>query len=199
MIYIDEHIYGFDLEQALKTISAQRREQALKYRHELGRRTCVLAYLLLKRALSQEYGITDNPLFEYGKHGKPAIVGHPDICFNLSHCRQAVACAVSSQPIGIDVESIRNYHQSLVDYTMNATEAAQICCAEQPAVAFTRLWTMKEARLKLTGEGIANRLKDVLNDRGYNYHTVECLQQGYIYTVCQREATSQSAGGTSES
>jgi 4'-phosphopantetheinyl transferase len=164
MIYIDEHINDFDLESALLELSDQRREQALRFKYEQGRRTCVLAYLLLKRALREEYGITENPIFEYGEHGKPSIVGHPEIFFNLSHCREAVACAVSDQPIGIDVESVRQFKESLVRYTMNEREVAQIMEAERPDVAFIRLWTMKEARLKLTGEGISNDLKTVLDE-----------------------------------
>ena len=186
MIYIDEHINDFDLESALLELSDQRREQALRFKYEQGRRTCVLAYLLLKRALREEYGITENPIFEYGEHGKPFIVGHPEIFFNLSHCREAVACAVSNRPIGIDVESVRQFKESLVRYTMNEREVAQIMEAERPDVAFIRLWTMKEARLKLTGEGISHDLKTVLDETDKKqYTTVECLQQGYIYTVCR--------------
>ena len=79
MIYIDDHINDFDLAAALAQISEQRREQALKFRFELGQRTCVLAYLLLKKALRAEYGIEENPLFEYGEHGKPSIIGHTEI------------------------------------------------------------------------------------------------------------------------
>ena len=185
MIYIDEHIDDFDLETALRQISAQRREQALRFKFERGQRTCVLAYLLLKRALREEYGIKENPIFEYGEHGKPAIVGHPEIFFNLSHCREAVACAVSDRSIGIDVESVREFHESLVRYTMNDQEVAAIMGAARPEVAFIRLWTMKEARLKLTGEGISNNMKDVLCGNAFRYDTVECLQQRYIYTVCE--------------
>ena len=103
MVYIDEHIMDFDLDAALQQISEQRREQALRFKFERGQRTCVLAYILLKKALRQEYGIHENPIFEYNAHGKPSIIGHPDIHFNLSHCREAVACAVSPHPIGIDV------------------------------------------------------------------------------------------------
>ncbi|MBP3789945.1 MAG: 4'-phosphopantetheinyl transferase superfamily protein [Prevotella sp.] len=188
MIYIDDRINDFDLTAALQQLSAQRREQALRFRYELGQRTCALAYLLLKRALSKEYGITENPVFEYGEHGKPAIVGHPEIFFNLSHCREAVACAVSDRPVGIDVESIRSFKESLVRFTMNEQEVERIMAAERPEVAFIRLWTMKEARLKLTGEGISNDLKQVLSENdAKRYTTVECLQRGYIYTVCEAQ------------
>ena len=186
MILIDDHINDFDLQQALTQISEQRREQALRYKHEHGQRTCVLAYLLLKKALKQEFGINENPIFEYGEHGKPSIVGRPDIFFNLSHCREAVACAVSSQPIGIDIESVGRYRESVARYAMNDEEILQIQHAQQPEVMFTRLWTMKEARLKLTGEGISRDMKLVLCEpEQKKYTTVECLERGYIYTVCE--------------
>ena len=186
MIYIDNHINDFDLDAALQQLSEQRRQQALRFRYELGQRTCALAYLLLKRALREEYGITENPVFEYSEHGKPSIAGHPEIFFNLSHCREAVACVVSNRPVGIDIESVRSFKESLVRYTMNDEEVEQIMNAPRPEVAFIRLWTMKEARLKLTGEGINDNLKTVLNETDIKkYTTVECLERGYIYTVCE--------------
>jgi len=186
VIYIDDHINGFDLETALTLLSEQRREQALKFRFEQGRRTCVLAYLLLMRGLRQEFGIEEKPLFEYGEHGKPRIVGHPEVHFNLSHCREAVFCAVSHQPVGVDVESVREYKESLIDYTMNVDEQALIRRAERPEVAFTRLWTQKEALLKLTGEGISRDLKTVLSQAsGVSFTTVERLDKNYIYTICK--------------
>ena len=184
MVYIDEHIEEFDLQAALGEISEQRREQALRFKHERGQRTCVLAYLLLKMALQREYGITENPLFEYGEHGKPLLAGHPEIHFNLSHCREAVVCAVSRQPVGIDVESVREYKESLARYTMNEAELAEIAAAERPDVAFTRLWTMKEARLKWSGEGLSNNLKEALADAPRSdFKTTVDLSQRFVYTV----------------
>ena len=44
-------------------ISAQRREQALKFKFEQGQRLCVLAYQLLKQGLREMYGITESPVF----------------------------------------------------------------------------------------------------------------------------------------
>jgi 4'-phosphopantetheinyl transferase len=187
MLYVDEHIDDFDLQAALAEISVQRREQALRFKFEQGQRTCVLAYLLLKKGLREEYGITGNPLFEYGEHGKPFIVGHPEIHFSLSHCREAVACAVSDRPIGVDVESVQRKWESLAQYCMNDDELRQIEQAERPDVAFIRLWTMKEARLKLTGEGITDDLKTALCGGSWQFTTVERLDRNYIYTVCEEK------------
>ncbi len=186
MVYIDEHIMDFDLGAALQLVSKQRREQALRFKFERGQRTCILAYLLLKKALHEEFGITANPVFEYGEHGKPIFVGHPEIHFNLSHCREAVACAVSTRPIGIDVESVSRYNDGVARYTMNDRELQLIANAQRPDVAFIRLWTMKEARLKLTGEGITDDLKTALDDsERWKFTTVEQLAHNYIYTVCE--------------
>ena len=180
---VSEEIWEFDLEAALGEISVQRREQALKFRFEQGQRLCVLAYQLLKQGLREAYGITENPVFEYNEHGKPAIVGHPDIFFNLSHCKEAVVCAISDCPVGIDVESLREYRESLMRYTMNDAEIREIELAEIPASAFIRLWTMKEATMKLIGTGISNDMKSIIDTTRYNYTTVE--RQRYVYTVCE--------------
>jgi len=180
---VREDIWAFDLQAALKEISEQRREQALKFKHEQGQRLCVLAYLLLKQALREGYGITENPVFKYNEHGKPSIVGHPEIFFNLSHCKEAAICVVSDQPVGVDVEGIREYKESLVNYTMNDEEIAQIKTAENPAAAFIRLWTMKEATTKLIGTGISNDMKTVIDPTKYKYTTVD--RQRYIYTICE--------------
>ena len=181
-IYVSEHIWDFSLEAALGEISAQRREQALKFKHEQGQRLCVLAYQLLKQGLREVYGITENPVFEYNEHGKPSIVGHPEIFFNLSHCKEAAVCGISDQPVGIDVESIREYKEGLVHYSMNDEEIRLIETSEHPDRAFIRLWTMKEASLKLIGTGISNDLKTAIDHQQFHYKTIECAT--YIYTVC---------------
>ena len=180
---VSEDIWEFDLEAALRGISGQRREQALKFKHEQGQRLCVLAYQLLKEGLQKEYGITENPVFEYNEHGKPSIVGHPEIYFNLSHCKEAVVCAISNQPIGVDVESIREFNDSLINYTMNDEEKVEIANSDTPAATFIRLWTMKEATSKLIGTGITHDVKSLIDTKKYKYTTVE--RQQYIYTICE--------------
>ena len=182
-VLVSEEIWEFDLEAALREISEQRREQALKFRHELGKRLCVLAYLLLKKGLREAYGITENPIFEYNEHGKPSIVGHPEIFFNLSHCKEAVVCVISDHPVGIDVESIREFKESLIHYTMNDEEIHEIESSDDPAKTFIRLWTMKEATIKQKGIGISDGMKAVIDTDRYKYTTVE--RQRYVYTVCE--------------
>jgi 4'-phosphopantetheinyl transferase len=185
MLYLNDNIQDFCLEKALQQLSEQRREQALRFKYELGQRTCAAAYLLLCEGLRKEYGIEEKPVFEYGEHGKPFIVGHPEIHFNLSHCREAVICMLSDRPVGVDVESVREYKDSLVRYTMNKDEVEQILQAKRPDIEFIRFWTMKEAVLKLSGEGISNDLKGVLNSLSSKLTTVVSPDERYVYSICE--------------
>ena len=184
MIYINDHIYDFDLQEALSQLSDQRREQALRYKHELGQRTCTAAYLLLCEGLLEEYGITEKPVFEYGEHGKPFLVGHPEIHFNMSHCKEAAICIIADQPVGIDIESIRTFKQTLVDYTMNEDEIRQIQQAERPNVEFIKLWTQKEAVLKLSGAGISRDMKKTLLNPPAFLTTIVSPDLRYVYSYC---------------
>lgn len=186
-VLIDDNIWNFDLTEALQQISPQRREQALQFRHELGQRQCVLSYLLLKRALHEIYGIDENPLFGYGEHGKPFLTNHPDIHFNISHCKDAVACAIDDSPVGIDIESVGRYKDELARYTMNDEEIAKIADAEDPEVVFIELWTKKEAATKLVGTGITDNLKEILTRAECVIDTTVSNDRKYVWSVATKK------------
>ena len=184
MIYLNDDIVHFDLQAALPLLSTQRREQCLRFKHDIGRKTCAAAFLLLMEGLRKEYGIDEPPLLDTGEHGKPFIVGRPDIHFNLSHCRCAAICVISDQPVGVDIETFRRYNASLVRYTMNDAEQIRIQQASRPEVEFTRLWTMKEAVVKRSGEGIGGRsMQHVLEDLPFAVKTVVNEEKNYIYSI----------------
>lgn len=183
MVYIDTDFGHLDLQAALASVSAQRREAALRFKHECDQRLSVAVYLLLKRALKEEYGIGENPVFGYEKGGKPFIKGHPEIHFNMSHCRHAAACAVSDRPIGIDVETIRPYKDALARYVLNDEEWQTVTASSKPEEEFTRLWTMKESLLKLMGTGLRQDLKTLLPCHSAVFTTT--IRPNFICTVCQ--------------
>lgn len=157
--------HGDELSRLIASLPEWRREAALKHRLEQGRRECCLSYLLLCDLLRSHFGIMEQPRFVIGGHGKPALdISGRDIRFNLSNCKRAVACIVSdSEEVGIDVECTGRYTPALADYCMSDTEREAISQAECADTEFTMLWTMKEALLKLTGEGITDDLKTVLS------------------------------------
>lgn len=182
-IFIDENPMGIDLTAALAEMSEQRREKVLAFRHEQGQKLSAAAYMLLRKALKEVYGIDEKPEFEYSEHGKPSITGHEDIFFNLSHCRSTVACVVSSSPVGVDVEEIRDFRDALARHVLNEEEYAAVVASQLPAREFIRLWTMKESYLKLTGEGITRDLKTVLASASDKHFFTRELATS-VLTVC---------------
>ena len=185
MIYIDENIDGFDLDEALAAVSPQRRKYALRYRQERDQRLCIAAYRLLQRALLLEYGVDELPVFIYDVNGKPMLQGHPEIHFSLSHCHVAVAVAVSDSPIGIDIETTGHYSPEVARQVMSDVEIRQIEASACPEVAFTRLWTMKESLFKLTGDDNGGDSAGMLASAS-QYHFTTTVHPRYIYTTCTR-------------
>ena len=158
----------------LPQVSQQRREQALRYRHLFGRFCCLKSWLMLS---AMHIGEME---FLYNEHGKPYIEGGP--FFSISHCKEAIAVALDDQPIGIDIESIRRFDPELVTRTMNDSEQALIAASDHPERAFTRLWTQKEAILKMQGTGITSfEQLQTLPISDYRIHTIE--KEKYIYTI----------------
>lgn len=186
MLYINENLQAFDLAAALASISEQRRVQALRFKHEQGRRESVAAYLLLKDALSKEFGIDGNPEFEYDAGGKPRLKDHSDIFFNLSHCREAAVCVVDTVPVGVDIETVRSFKDALARHVLSPEEYSVVAASFNPAVEFIKLWTQKEAVLKLTGEGIRSDLKTTLANVSEDIGIQTVVTGRYVYTVCRR-------------
>ena len=184
MIYLNDHTELLDIEDALAKVSEQRREQAMKFAHESGRRLSLAVYLLLMEGLRKEYGITEPPMFDYLEGGKPVIKGHPEIHFNFSHSGHVALCAIDNQPVGADIEMPRKITPSLIAYTMNEEEQSVIASASDQITAFLSFWTKKEAVLKLTGEGIRSDLKTVLA-KPELYHIETVSTEKYVYSIAK--------------
>jgi 4'-phosphopantetheinyl transferase len=75
---------------------------------------------------------------------------------------------------------------SLVEKTMNAEERSLIADSENMNLAFTRLWTKKEAYLKMKGTGIIADLKTTLEDMDPTkvvIDTLEYIDKGYVLSL----------------
>ena len=168
-----------EVQRMLPLVSAQRREQALRYKHTLGRFCCLKSWLMLKEGLADE-GISGLGEWTYNEHGKPYIEGAP--YFSLSHCKEGIAVAIDDQPIGIDIESIRHADESLIERTMNEQERVGMDDRK-----FTRLWTQKEAVVKAQGTGIISfeQLQNLrVQSTEYRVQTFE--KEKYIYSIAHK-------------
>lgn len=189
ILCLNDHIADLSEEQTERLINSLpewRREQALRYKQLQGRKECAIGYVELLRGLRERFDINEMPAFAYKEHGKPYLKEHPDIHFSISHCKEAVGCFVSNRPCGLDIERIRAAKPDLVRHTMSPEEAEGIFSNPFPDVAFTRIWTQKEAVLKLKGTGIVDDLHSVLKPdklQGIELQTIENPYMGYVYTI----------------
>ncbi len=188
LTYLRGDIERMDIGAAMKAVGPERSAYALRYRQEKDRRLSLAAALLLQQGLREVFGIPSLPPLCHTERGKPFIAGRPDVHFSLSHCAKLVACVVSRHPVGIDVESIAPYDGELVAVTMNADEQRRIALSARPDSAFTRLWTMKESLLKLTGEGLRDDMRGVLDEAdAYSFSCQEHSEEGYVLTICKKK------------
>ncbi len=97
----------------------------------------------------------------YGPYGKPYLRDYPNVHFNISHSGQYVACAVADRPIGIDVQIIGTYRPDVAARACSGEELERIGASDDPATEFTKLWTRKEAYLKMLGCGIAGGIREL--------------------------------------
>jgi 4'-phosphopantetheinyl transferase len=126
----------------------------------------IAAHALTRVVLSEATGAPRTSWrFIHGQYGKPAIVvgpGGQQLRFNMSHTRGLVACAISdSCDLGVDVEaSDRATDLTLADRHFAPVEVAIIRSAppHQQHRLFFRFWTLKEAFIKATGEGLSRSL-----------------------------------------
>lgn len=92
---------------------------------------------------------------EHDDQGAPFLPSRPDLHISISHCKTAVAVAVSDYgPVGIDVESRRKISPSLMERICTPEELAAIHRSDDPVWEFLRYWTRKEAVVKCRRTGI---------------------------------------------
>ena len=96
---------------------------------------------------------------------KPRIKGHDDIFFNISHSGDVVILGISDREIGVDIEKIKLFKDSLVNYVFGEGDkslAKELMDGENDAdKVYTRLWTVKESIMKHSGKGIAMEPKSI--------------------------------------
>ena len=186
-----------EVARLLPLVSAQRREQALRYKHTFGQYCCLQSYKMLCELLAEWgrahhtplhptlYTLHPTPTFLYNDYGAPYIEGGPH--FSISHCKRGIAVVVSENPIGIDIEVIRTFSPDLMRKTMNEDEQLRITSSAIPEVEFIRFWTQKEALLKLQGTGIISDLHHVLTHaQDVSWTEISPLDKGYICTIATR-------------
>lgn len=179
------------LEKYMPLVSAERQARIAQLKSEHGKVTSLMSGLLLSAVLAKRCGVSHDKLhFAYGEHGKPYLPDYPECCFSLSHSGGYIALACGNEPVGVDVQQILPRKQNAQRF-LHENERQSILAAEDKAEQFCRIWTMKEAYVKLTGDGMSKSFSsfDVLSMPEISFFTQR--MDDHILTICTNKFTSK--------
>lgn len=145
-----------------QTLSKDEQQRAALFHFQKDREHFIVARGLLREILSRYLDQKPNDIsFCYNQHGKPALHTHGQelLHFNISHSHGLALYAITSRPIGVDIERIRtNFpHSEIAEKFFSPQENAMLRSLPpnlQPKAFFT-CWTRKEAYIKATGKGLS--------------------------------------------
>ena len=154
------HIYAVDITnlpdplevpELMGDLPEIRKQKILKCRQQGARKQSLGAGLLVEYIL-REHGLRNSEI-KVGLNGKPERDG---ICFNLSHSKNMVICAVGEKSVGCDVEQISKAPEKVANRFFSESEIRYLngISEKKKEQEFYRLWTMKESYIKMTGEGM---------------------------------------------
>ncbi len=141
-------------------LSADEQERASRFRFPVHRERYIRGRAMLRALLARRLGCSpDELVFTLGERGKPALDG-PGPGFNLSHSEGRAVIAIGEMPhLGVDIEGYDRQVdlEGLARRCFRDSEIAWMHAFPPPErhLAFFRIWTAKEARMKASGEGFA--------------------------------------------
>ena len=146
------NVADLDLKKSYGLLPNDRKNKVDRFRFPKDKKLSCGAYLLLKKMLSDEdvYDLS----FKYGKYEKAYLANHDNIYFNISHSGEYVACGISNEEIGVDVEQIDETIDLNIakNYFFNE-EYKDIITSKNPHIEFFNYWVLKESYMKYTGLG----------------------------------------------
>lgn len=160
----------------LPLLSDDERARHRALMREIDRHAYLTAHALERLVLAGYTGVAPELLrFQRGARGKPhpqLTPPHDTLTCNLSHTSGLVGCVVArGRACGLDIETVRSV-EDMGDMDDMDGLAATVCSpaerasfkalpAAERARHFFTLWTLKEAYVKATGEGIGVDLTQV--------------------------------------
>ncbi len=176
-----------ELNECFKKLDKNEKQLILKKKNSAARNISLAARVLLMHGLTEHFGI-NYPQIKRTANGKPYLADNK-VYFSISHTRDTVAVAFSQYPVGVDAEYVREYNEGVCRKMFSVSEREFV---NGDDTKFTKLWTMKEAAVKATGQGVAS-IKDysfdiknetIISNLENAYFTVE-QQDGLIISVCE--------------
>lgn len=160
------------LEALMKKVDKGRIEKAVRFKRLPDKVCSLVGGALIQNALKdyleenkiQKFSNADVLDISYVlvENGKPCVKNYPSFHFSLSHSGDYVALATANIPVGIDVQEERiSDFDKLAErfYSEKENEILRkIDDDEERSHMFFRIWSAKEAYIKMTGSGLREDL-----------------------------------------
>jgi len=157
-------VQAIPVESFFPAIDAVHRDALQRFLNPVDRMARASAHALMRLRAAARLGVHVGQLQTAVRPGgKPYFVGRT-LRFSLTHCRALVGVAFSQRAeLGLDVEGIREFDRTellgLMESILTPGERAEVAIGpDAPSLAFLKRWTLKEAIVKATREGLARDL-----------------------------------------
>ncbi len=146
--------------EAIGLLAEDEVKRANRYYFPRHKRRFTIARAMLRLILSRYCNASAAQLvFDQGHHGKPFLLGAPQLQFNLSHSEDMALLAVGSEfQLGIDLECFAGRPYEGIGRQMFSNAENQALFNTPPPLkplAFFHLWAQKEALIKACGLGLS--------------------------------------------
>lgn len=146
-----------------QSLSAERQARIDRYHRHADKQRSLAGELLIQE-LAIQAGVS-HPVVTHLPTGQP-ILTNSDLHISIAHSGDLVACAIHTEPVGIDVEKLRPIRAEILRHVCTEAEAAYVLGGTflpeeeftDPSVIdrFFEVWTAKEAWFKRAGTGITD-------------------------------------------
>jgi phosphopantetheinyl transferase len=116
--------------------------------------------------------------------GKPYLKGRPRLEFSVSHTRCAAAVALAGEPVGVDVERLRDIDLGVASRRIFGREQALLHASRGAHERFFDMWTKKKRGLKRLASGCRADLKTCDVTETIPARALHSARRRYIISVC---------------
>ena len=201
IVHISPALSQAEYELLLTFVSEEKRSRARRFRFAADAHNTLVGDILARIEICKAKGIDNNDIcFLLNEYGKPYLAGSYDIHFNISHTGRYVACVVSCEPVGIDIELIKPIDLKIAERFFTKDEALYVFGnqiaegtpdgnqiaegtpdGDQSIARFFEVWTKKESRLKWEGKGFSKPLPSF---SVFSPKELEMLNYYKVFDIC---------------
>lgn len=138
-------------------IASDKKARLDNCKSDMDKKLGLYADLLMRVTINQDLNIENaNIVFGENNCSKPLLINNQDYHFNISHTHNMIAVAISNNPVGVDVERIREIDTGIAKRFFTKREQNYIEKSQDDLYErFFEIWTKKEAYIKYIGKGLS--------------------------------------------